>query len=441
MTKPSGAKQKEKPATKSKKKYAGDTIKKNAASPGASMEGQALNNHQSLQIKSNAGNQLSPSQLKFNKLTRQIEKLQNTIERQTQTLDQMQAYYTKEVLPVLTEEKAVNISYIKALFAFYKRKRKELTKEEHKALGELLMEEYESTIQLNEDTDPELQEIHKKLYRQSPEESLNEGFNMLKVQTIEYMRMNGVEVEDDIFDEVTDMDQMQAKLAEVMDEFVSKRAEAESCQNNPKGGYFEDPYSSSGSRATRKPTKKELEKRHKEQQKEVLKEKGISRIYKQLAKCFHPDLEQDQLKKSGKEQLMQQLTQAYKQKDLHLLLQLELKWLKQEDQDIQQLAEEKLKLYIEVLQDQAAELKMKANNLKAHPRYAAVMEFSQSEHPSLSNMRNSLKELLKMMVQTRTDTERLNKNNAGSILLLKDIIKEYNLVSEYWGAFDDPIYF
>lgn len=48
----------------------------------------------------------------------------------------------------------------------------------------------------------------------------------------------------------------------------------------------------------------------------------IGPLYKELAKKIHPDLEQDETKKEWKHQLMQQLTEARKNKDLYTMLRI-----------------------------------------------------------------------------------------------------------------------
>jgi hypothetical protein len=60
---------------------------------------------------------------------------------------------------------------------------------------------------------------------------------------------------------------------------------------------------------------------------EEFRKRSIAKLYKQLARVLHPDLEQDRGLQSEKVQLMQELTEAYRQNDLHTLLRLELQWI------------------------------------------------------------------------------------------------------------------
>src|SRR5439155_24603602 len=85
---------------------------------------------------------------------------------------------------------------------------------------------------------------------------------------------------------------------------------------------------------------------------EEARKRNIASIYKQLARVLHPDLERDNERQKEKVQLMQELTEAYRQKDLHTLLRLEMQWIENEGGHLDRLTEEKLSVYVEVLQGQ-----------------------------------------------------------------------------------------
>jgi hypothetical protein len=106
---------------------------------------------------------------------------------------------------------------------------------------------------------------------------------------------------------------------------------------------------------------------------DVLKQKNISAIYKQLAKLFHPDLEQDEAKKAQKVLLMQELTAAYESKDLYTLLDLELKWLQTDASYLENLGDEKLNTYLQLLKEQVNELNDQKNNIPFQSQYAILI--------------------------------------------------------------------
>jgi len=65
----------------------------------------------------------------------------------------------------------------------------------------------------------------------------------------------------------------------------------------------------------------------------------------------HPDLEQDAERRRQKETVMQELTAAYRNHDLHTLLRLELEWIRREECDLDRMTEEKLAIYNSVFKE------------------------------------------------------------------------------------------
>jgi hypothetical protein len=109
---------------------------------------------------------------------------------------------------------------------------------------------------------------------------------------------------------------------------------------------------------------------------EEARKRNIASIYKQLARVLHPDFECDGERRQEKVQLMQELTEAYRQKDLHTLLRLEMEWIENEGDDLDRLTKEKLGVYIEVLQGQVEGLEARLRDLLFHPRYRPVVVFN-----------------------------------------------------------------
>jgi hypothetical protein len=109
---------------------------------------------------------------------------------------------------------------------------------------------------------------------------------------------------------------------------------------------------------------------------EESRKRSIANIYKQLARVLHPDLERDTERQKYKVQLMQELTVAYRQNDLHTLLRLEMQWIANEGGDIDRLTEEKLGVYNEVLSGQVRGLQQRLLSLMFHPRYRSIVVFN-----------------------------------------------------------------
>ena len=109
---------------------------------------------------------------------------------------------------------------------------------------------------------------------------------------------------------------------------------------------------------------------------EEARKRTVVSIYKQLAKVLHPDLEQDSAMRDRKHALMQELTKAYREGDLHTLLRLELAWLKREEGDLERLGDEKVGIYCELLEEQVEELQAEIRDVPFSPRFAVVARFA-----------------------------------------------------------------
>lgn len=110
-------------------------------------------------------------------------------------------------------------------------------------------------------------------------------------------------------------------------------------------------------------------------QREEARKRTVVSIYKQLAKVLHPDLEQDPVLRERKQALMQELTKAHREGDLHTLLRLELEWIKREEGDLERLGDEKLDIYAELLEEQVEELQAEIREVPYEPRFATVVRF------------------------------------------------------------------
>lgn len=105
------------------------------------------------------------------------------------------------------------------------------------------------------------------------------------------------------------------------------------------------------------------------------KSKSINTIYRQLAKILHPDLEQDEVLKSEKAKVMQDVTQAYQEKNLPALLRLELTWINKEKLlDIH--TDDNLLAYHELLKEQIERLEAEKNDLTQSPIHALAKVYT-----------------------------------------------------------------
>ena len=180
-----------------------------------------------------------------------------------------------------------------------------------------------------------------------------------------------------------------------------------------------------------KKTKKQLAEMEMELQLQEARSKSISSIYKQLVKVLHPDLEQDEKQKPIKEELMKQLSIAYKNNDLLSLLMLEIEWINNSDNNVQQQGDEKLKIYNALLMEQVAEVEKELMLMVRGPRFSALHEIWDE---SVSATKANIKQMMWDKQETLTTLKETVSNLKG-----KNWMSEVRLIlQEYRSALRNP---
>jgi hypothetical protein len=309
---------------------------------------------------SKAGKQkLSANQEAFNKLTQRIEKLQKDIEKKQAQFDVALKIYGTELYPVQLQMVELRYALIVALHACYKEKK--LSKADQRQLKEILFSHLEMYTQaLEGEPDEKMKAIISELEGMKYDEVMQSQKDDMNDQLRNMFAQMGVNVEGLDFED-------EKAMAEKTKELAEKMAKEEMRMKD----YFfgEKP---SKKQVPKKKTAKQIAHEKMMQEVEEAKQKNIGSIYKQLAKLFHPDLEQDPERKLEKELLMRELTVAYENKNLHALLMLELKWIHKEQAHLESLTEEKLAVYLQILKEQAKELENQKSNLIVQPQYAVL---------------------------------------------------------------------
>jgi hypothetical protein len=184
---------------------------------------------------------------------------------------------------------------------------------------------------------------------------------------------------------------------------------------------------------TRRKTAKQIEKEKAQAAADELKQKSISTIYRQLAKLLHPDLERDETRRAEKEALMQEVTVAYEARDLHTLLLLELKWIHQEQNHLQSVADEKLALYLQVLREQARDLEQEKWQLINHPRYHVLLTrygYQPLGYP-VKAVKDDLRQLTALHKTNEMDIARLQKPNP--LAHIKSMVNQWKMENQFRG--------
>ena len=294
---------------------------------------------------------LSKYQIAFYKLIQQIEKLRKKVTETETILDEKLDYYSMNIHPIEQQMLEQKKTILKLIYPFYKDKSL-LSQNQRKTLHMIIRGLMQDVFTLDRtEPDAELQEIFSAVEGISYEEAGEQSFEEIKEQMEQMFRSQGVHVD------FSDMSK------DTSDEEISRRVHEANQRVKEAQAYRQE------QKASGKKSKKETQKLEKERLIEEAKNKNISTIYKQLVKVLHPDLEQDEHKRPVKEELMKQLSIAYKSHDLHALLKLEMEWINMEESNTQRMADDKLKIYNEVLQQQVQDLQHQIHLLIHHPRY------------------------------------------------------------------------
>jgi len=300
---------------------------------------------------------LTKAQETFRTLLASVESLRKSIDCEEQELDQTLSFYADKIVPRLARQTALQKELVRAL-APYLNKTFFPRKEERVQFRELARELLDEIANQERGlSDADLREIYNAVHGVGYAQDERKTIASVKSALAQMFVEAGLEADfselDSAVSEAEFMARAEALVARVR-KMKQAEVEASACAEH-------------GRNAT------EHEQLRAE---EEFRKRTIANIYKQLARVLHPDLERDGERQKNKVQLMQELTVAYRQNDLHTLLRLEMQWIENESGDIGRLTEEKLGVYNEVLKGQAQGLENRLRALMFHPRYRPIVVFN-----------------------------------------------------------------
>jgi hypothetical protein len=325
---------------------------------------------------------LTPNQSAFNRLTAKIEKLRKSLDTQRSQLDKALVIYGNEFHPLrkMLQQKQRNL--ISIFWRYYHEgniNRRNLVHLRH-----ILKAQLDNYLSHSEEpADEELKEIYTELQGEDYEDAERRTQEEAKEGFMENLRKMNIDVDMEGVD-MRDEAAVAAKMAEIKQKIKEKEEEDEKYKKYNKG----------------------IGKTAGEAERDEVKQKSISTLYKQLAKFFHPDLEQDAELRAEKEVLMKELTVAYEEKNLHAMLMLELQWIHKENAHLAQLTDEKLHVYLQLLKEQEAELEQQKRMIFAAPQYAVLVnefghsitrmpvQYLQMEMSNLNDYKNGLSDTI-----------------------------------------------
>jgi hypothetical protein len=293
---------------------------------------------------------LTPAQRTFNRLVARVENLRLKLGRETAELNDALIYYSQNLEPRLRRMAHLRKDIVRTLEPFLKHPG--LRKSEKKILRTIMAEQFEDIAATEGGLhDNELRALFARVTGVDFETAQEERFEDTRNRMECAFEEMGLDIDLSGFSPDMNYEDFAAQTAEIADKIALHTEERE--------------------RTSRK-SKKQLEREERERQAEEVRKKSIASIYKQLARVLHPDFETDPEAKPRKEKLMQELTVAYHENDLHTLLRLELEWIQHEQNNVDRLTEEKLIIYNQALKDQVRELEHELEELPLHPRYQVL---------------------------------------------------------------------
>ena len=308
-----------------------------------------------LQIGIDKNKTLSPNQRLFNNLTKKIETLTKKIEKDKLLLDNCLQEYSKN-LPTLQEQYAFKqLEMAKTLAESVKHVK--YSKKQYQELTESIITLCNDAFGAVVATE-EMKAFYTEWSDTSFEEEAEEQTAQIKQAFSEEIKNSfGVDID---FSDIDDTPEGIAKLQQRLMEAMEKNKEQEAASNH---------------QFKKKKSKKQQEKEAIAKEEEDNKLKSIRSIYVALAKVLHPDTVMDEADKLKREELMKKVTVAYNNKDIATLLRLELEWVANETNNLENLTEDKLKIYIATLKQQVKELEMESYQIQYHPRFEVISEF------------------------------------------------------------------
>ncbi len=366
-------------------------------------------------ISGNKQKPLNKQQIAFNKLIKKIEKLREELKNKSENLDKQLAYYGKEIHPLERKANEKRKEILRLIFPQFKNNKK-IKGEEKKTLKRFIIF-FLQDIFYNDDKPPgqDLKDIFKAVTGESYDKVTKNEFEIMKDQMENMFRNNGFEFDPGELNKDMSEEEISAKMKELFEKMNQQEEEKQT------------------KKPQRKKTAKQIEKEEKNKQLEEARNKNIKSIYKQLVRALHPDLEQDEVEKVKKEKLMQRLTVAYGNNDLHEMLSLEMEFINREENNIDQLSMEKLAIYNLVLKEQIQALEMQIHILIQHPRFSPLMKYERAFDRFTFNLQAEKENLTR---SNETMEHSLKKLKGKSVLAeIKQILYQFEM-SEWDDDFD-----
>lgn len=346
---------------------------------------------------------VSKEQNTFNKLVARIQSIKSKIVSETTKMESLSKLYRSKIPGLMVEVGRSKIQL--AMLLHEKRSSIKLSNIQNEKLDSIIYDFLDDAFSVVTPSEEE-----KSVYVYYTGESFDDAEESRqeyekKIISQMFYEQFGVKIDPSLFDEETDFEKLENDLKKQIEDQVSKHQ-----NKNTKSP---------------KKSKKLLEKEALEKEKENIKNKSLRSIYLSLAKLLHPDTVQDEELKKEKEETMKQVVMAYEKKDLLLLLQLEMQWLRSHEDILHNTDNKTLQAYIALLKEQAEQLEIELDMLYMNPAYSQVGGYRfETEHfarKEINHMANNFKEQSMFLAQ---DLHAL-QTSKNSTAVIKHCIEMY----------------
>ena len=273
--------------------------------------------------------------------------------REKRRLDDALIGHAAEVRPREERVTGLRTEVVRALAPFLDDRR--ISKADARVLRVILREQVDEVLARVSPPPPDIAALFERLHGTALDRAMQEDIESARAEIAEAFEAFGLDMDVPEFRPGMTEEEM-AGFAAQMAERMRQQYEAAATP-------------SSGRRSTRREVREQERAARRDQARKI----SIGAVYRRLVKALHPDLEPDAAVRAGKSAVMQQVTRAYAEQDLHTLLRLEVECLDGDGVDAESRTDETLSAYAEVLREQVAQLRGEIDDLRYHPRYADIV--------------------------------------------------------------------
>ena len=277
--------------------------------------------------------QLSKEQKAFNNLIKKIDTQRDRLSAWQEIIPVYQRKYASEMDPLIKITQDLQIELVHSLD--HASEQKGITASERRKIAQLISELAGGLAAERDDAD--LKNIYNK--HSGSDFDAEEAANVHGMKSL-FEDILGVDLGDD-FDPSSPEELLQRAQTHMLEQQEQHEA-ARQAQAEHK--------------AKRKKTAKQIAKETQQLADEQQTSQSIRELYRKLASTLHPDREPDPQERERKTALMQRINQAYDQKNLLLLLELQMELEHIDQATINNITASRLKHYNKILKDQLNEL-------------------------------------------------------------------------------------